>query len=82
MSEVEFEEDFGGNKTNVNPVNSGSNSYGNNYNRYNNQTEERGMTGWLIRHHIVKSATGAQYILFAIMIINLVIMFIAFGYVI
>ncbi len=41
----------------------------------NDQT--RGMTGWLIRHHLAKSPESAQLYLLALVIVNIIITIVA-----
>lgn len=41
--------------------------------------EERGMAGWLIRKGVVRNKTQAGYILIAVIVINMIVMWLAFG---
>ena len=42
--------------------------------------EERGMTGWFIRHHLAKTPQGAQMYLLGIVVINIIITIVALVY--
>lgn len=74
-SGVEFEEDNFGRK----PIypSQGMNSFSGNssyqYSPDSPNNQERGMIGWLIKHGIVKSANGANVILFGLVLFNIII---------
>ena len=74
-SGVEFEEDNFGRKPTYpsQGANSFSGSYGYQYSADSSSVQQKGMVGWLIRHGIVKSATGANVILFGVVLLNILI---------
>lgn len=68
---IEFDED------NVNKYTNISHGLNNNFGSGN---EEKGMTGWLIRHNLAKSPEGAQKYLYGIIAVNLIIIIVALSY--
>lgn len=72
-SGVEFEEDnLSRSYGKIDSPAQGFSSGTNNYQSYG-EPEARGMTGWLIRHGIVKSQQGAQLMLVGVIIFNLIV---------
>ena len=80
-SGVEFDEDsFSYSKPN--PNNSAPSGYTptSQMSQYSSQNNVRGMAGWLMRHGLAKSANGAQYILVAVIIVNIIITFMVIAF--
>ncbi len=69
--EVQFDTD----QQNYSPINAayrGSTSAATGYGGYG-QSQATGMTGWLIRHHIISNETQGKAILFGIVFLNLIL---------
>lgn len=83
-SGVEFDEDsFAKIRPTQSPSYGASQGYSSQYSQYGNTPsyDKKGMTGWLMRHGI-KSNAAAQGILFGVIIINVIITYIVFAYLI
>jgi hypothetical protein len=68
-SGIEFEED-NFSKHYAQPTNSAQNY---SYNNYNTPPEEKGLSGWMMKHGLAKSPQGAQVIMLIIIVINMII---------
>ncbi len=72
-SGIEFEEDGFAKNYGQKPQNQSQNIGYSYNNAYSSNPEEKGMTGWLIKHNLAKSSGGAQLVLIGVVVVNIII---------